>query len=323
MSSRSPAARLSHTVSLPWLLMACSLLVACGEDAGTPLEPPGNPPQSVHPEAPVAATQGVEIAFVSDRDFEGGREIGWGRYDVYLMATDGSDVLRVTGGVTEVNSASLSPDRTRIAIGWGDEIRIMDLTGSGSVSVVVGERAFTTVAPAWSPDGSRIALTIDEDGWFDLHVYVVNADGSNLTRLAPGAFPTWSPDGTKIAFNDMAEDGEEIWVMNVDGTNLVNITNSAGHDFWPDWSPAGNQIAFTSTRSGDYEIYVMNADGSGQVNVTNHRAFDGYPQWSPDGSRIAFFSNRAGNGEIFVMNADGSEPVNLTQNPSQDQAPAW
>jgi Tol biopolymer transport system component len=312
------------------VLCVLGSLVACSEDTRPTAPVAYAPPGSVGIEARTLITFATEcgvsvlceIAFVSDRDFTGDREIAYGRYDVYLMAATGGSAVRLTGGVTDVNSASLSPDGTRVAIGDGDQIRIVDLADPRSIVVPVTERAFTTVAPAWSPDGTRIAFTLDENGWFDLHVYVVDVDGSNLTRLASGAFPTWSPDGSRIAFNGMDDDGEEIWVMNADGTDQVNITNSPGNDFWPDWSPDGDRIVFTSG-GGSNEIYAINADGSGRVNLTNHPSWDGNPQWSPDGSKIAFMSNRTGNGEIFVMNADGSEPVNLTEHPAQDQAPAW
>lgn len=316
MSRRASASHLSRGLST----LALGMLVACSDLATTPLDPA---PVGEEPSSVGLPNGDWEIAFVSDRDFEGPRSIGWGRYDVYLMTADGGDVFRLTSGVSDVNSASLSPDRTRIAIGDGDRIKVVDLTGSGDTIVAVPGRAFTTVPPAWSPDGSRLALTMDVSGWFDLRVYLVDADGSNLIELADGAFPTWSPDGTRIAFNRMDEDGDEIWVTDVDGAGLVNITRSAGHDFWPDWSPDGDRIAFTSTRSGDFDIYVINVDGSGLRNLTAGPAFDGYPQWSPDGSKIAFLTNRTGDGEIFVINADGSDPINLTRHPAVDAAPAW
>jgi len=316
MSRRASTFHLSRGL----LTLTLGMLVACGDLATTTLDPV---PIGEEPTSAGLPDGDWEVAFVSDRDFAGPRGIAWGRYDVYLTTPDGSEVLRLTSGVTDVNSASLSPDRTRIAIGDGDRIEVVDLTGSGDTVVAVPGRAFTTVPPAWSPDGTRLALTIDADGWFDLRVYVVDADGSNLIELAAGAFPTWSPDGARIAFNRMDDDGDGIWVINADGTDPVNIPGVAGHDFYADWSPAGDRIAFASRRSGDSDIYVINVDGSGLVNLTNGAAFDGYPQWSPDGSKIAFMTNRTGDDEIFVMNADGSNPVNLTRHPAVDVAPAW
>ena len=129
---------------------------------------------------------------------------------------------------------------------------------------------------------------------------------------------------TKIAFSSNRDGNQEIYVMNADGTNPINLTNNPANDLDPFASPDGTKIAFSSNRDGDDEIYVMNADGTNPVNLTNNLADDrGRPIWSPDGTQIFFSSNRDGNQEIYVMNADGSNPVNLTNNPAEDNSPSW
>jgi len=129
---------------------------------------------------------------------------------------------------------------------------------------------------------------------------------------------------TRIAFTSRRDDDYEIYVMNPDGSDQVNLTNlhPAGN-LYPTWSPDGTRIAFQSHRDDDAAIYVMNADGSNQVNLTNHPVADQYPAWSPDGTRIAFQSHRDDDAAIYVMNADGSDQVNLTNHPVADQQPAW
>ena len=83
----------------------------------------------------------------------------------------------------------------------------------------------------------------------------------------------------------------EIFTMNPDRTELVQLTQNAAFDFDPEWSPDGQKIAFESDRDLFSDIFVMNADGSGQINVTNNRAFDRSPTFAPDGDEIAFDSN--------------------------------
>jgi hypothetical protein len=126
------------------------------------------------------------------------------------------------------------------------------------------------------------------------------------------------PPGT-IAFETNRTGDFEVFKMNADGTNPVNLTNNAASDTEPDWSPDGTKVAFVSDRNGNNEIYVMNADGSGQTRLTTNSESETGPEWSPDGTKIAFETHR----EVYVMNADGSGQVNLTSNAAFDGHPAW
>ena len=172
---------------------------------------------------------------------------------------------------------------------------------------------------------TRIAFYSSRDG--DLDIYVMNADGSGVTRLTehPGDDwgPDWSPDGQLIAFTSERDGDLDIYVMNADGSGVTRLTEHPGDDEGPDWSPDGQLIAFTSERDGDLDIYVMNADRSGVRQLTDNPGRDWSPAWSPGGGLIAFTSERDGNTDIYVMNADGSGVTQLTNHPGYDNAPAW
>ena len=84
---------------------------------------------------------------------------------------------------------------------------------------------------------------------------------ADITRLTNNSSydysPFWSPDGTKIAFTSDRDGYEEIYTMNVDGTNQTNISNNNSYEYTPSWSPDGSKIEFNSDRDGNFEIYVM------------------------------------------------------------------
>ena len=157
------------------------------------------------------------------------------------------------------------------------------------------------------------------------------ADGrgdSAMTQLTDNNFeldasPSWSSDGSRIAFISDRDGDNEIYVMNIDGSGVIQLTDDFASDEDPEWSPDGSRIAFHSDRDGDYEIYVMNADGSGVTQLTDNSDADRGSAWSPDGTRIAFHSDSDGDYEIYVMSADGSGVIQLTDNSYADGRAAW
>lgn len=210
-------------------------------------------------------------------------------------------------------------------------INVAQLNGEDPVPLT-GQGA-NDYMPVWSPDGARIAFQSDRDGQLD--IFVMNADGSGRTNLTEhpavdGGQPalgagasniTWSPDGERIAFVTERDGDSEIYVMDADGANPINLTNHPGFDASPSWSPDGGQIVFESSRDLDSEVYLMNADGSNPVNLTNRPGPDGQPAWSPDGAHIAYVSGA--DRDVFRMRADGSNPVNLTRNRGRDEYPTF
>lgn len=144
---------------------------------------------------------------------------------------------------------------------------------------------------------------------------------ANATQGTEFQITCVSPPSGMIAFSSDRDGDGEIYVMNVDGTGLTQLTQDSGIE--PSWSPDASKIAFSTGRDGNREIYVMNADGSGQLNLTQHLDRDFQPAWSPDGTRIAFITNRDSFQQVYVMNEDGSGVTRLTNISAHDGQPAW
>ena len=127
----------------------------------------------------------------------------------------------------------------------------------------------------------------------------------------------------QIAFSSDKDGNFEIYLMNLDGSNRINLTNHKADDWSPAWSPDGNRIAFSSNREGSRDIYIMDVDGSNLFNLTRHSSNDMDPTWSPTGDQIAFSSDRNGQFDIYVISLDDKNTVQLTSDPERDIVPEW
>jgi TolB protein len=174
----------------------------------------------------------------------------------------------------------------------------------------------------WSPDGSQLVLCLQAPKASDERLYVsplngssmhlirrhacqpdwssqdriaavhglrlieLDPDGSNFVRIDTGrqsADPSWSPDGTKIAFMCGSYVHADICVMNADGTEMKDLTNSDRTDWSPAWSPDGSRIVWAADTNTKYEfanLWRMRPDGSAKTRLTKTGALDEYaPDW--------------------------------------------
>lgn len=186
-----------------------------------------------------------------------------------------------------------------------------------------------------SPDGKKIVFTSVRDG--DLEIYTMNIDGTDVKRLTHtrgydgGAF--FSLDSKRIVYraHHIKDDEEregyetllkqglvkpnklEIFIMEADGANQMQITDNSAANFAPYFHPNGKQIIFSSNlgdRGGrNFDLYLINVDGTGLEQITFNDTFDGFPMFSHDGKKIVFASNRNGKvaGETNIFIADWVE----------------
>jgi hypothetical protein len=214
-----------------------------------------------------------------------------------------------------------SRDGSRLAFVSGGEVFAINADGTGfrQVTNLEADRASRDVggvsSPTWSPDGASLVF---QEG--PLSIDVVSAEGGEVTQLAHGYGPRWSPDGTRIAFQDWtASEGDELYTIGPDGTDLRQITEGQGDMGTFDWSPDGTRIAYSIRRNGTSDIDVVNADGTGHSTLVGTSADETWPEWSPDGEKIAYAvdPDALQNTEpqlfdLHVMHADGTRRTQLT-----------
>jgi Tol biopolymer transport system component len=261
------------------------------------------------------------ILFVSDRT---------GQPELYGVRPDGTGLVRLTdGSLAGVEDPAVSPDGRTVAFtarppeAPRPDIFLMNADGSDL-------RQFTPQvpdeAPAWSPDGARLALHRFTDNGYDL--FVINLDGSGQVQLTTDpsneADPAWSPDGTGIAFEGDGTGDAEIYVMRTDGSDVRRLTSRPGDDLFPAWSPDGERVAFVGDGpDGGRDIWIVRANGSDALALASPGADDD-PSWSPDGEEIAFDStDDGGSADLFVVDVDGSRMRRLTHDAADEEQPCW
>ncbi len=250
----------------------------------------------------------AKIAFVSNR---GGRA-----KELFVTDLTGTEIVQVTKDRRINLGPSWDPTGSVLAYtsykqGGPYPYRFDLLSGQGSrLSSLVG------YSSRWSPDGSLIAASLEQDG--DLDLFLLSPEGRTVRRLTENSeidvSPAWSPDGQKIAFCSNRSGSPQIYIMSVNGGSVRRLTFTGNYNTSPAWSPKGDLIAYAS-RAGGFRIMSIRASGGEPREIAPGED----PSWSPDG-RYLVFSSR---GRLRIASKDGRSVKQLTGGGGDDTSPAW
>ncbi|OYZ24170.1 MAG: translocation protein TolB [Bdellovibrio sp. 28-41-41] len=189
---------------------------------------------------------------------------------------------------------------------------------SGAAFSSNGNSVFLTISQGVTPNIFKINL----DG--QIQGKITNGPGNTL-NVEPAA----SPDGKKVAFSSDRSGKPMIYIMDVDGSNVTRVTFGGVFNSSPAWSPDGKKIAFAGQDSGNFDIFLMDASGQNITRVTSAKKANGKaadnedPHFSPDGRFIVYTSNRTGKNQIYFSTVDGSEERRVTQDSHNYYKPKW
>jgi serine/threonine protein kinase/Tol biopolymer transport system component len=262
-----------------------------------------------------------------------------GQRDIWTIAGDGTDAMRVTNDADLDWNPVWSPDGTYLYFCsdrggttniWRTPMNPKSGRATGPPQAVttggVGSRHHFSI----SKDGKHLAY-VEAQVRLNLEKIRFNPEGETVegdpVAITQGvrmdSLPTPSPDGEWLAFSSAGKQ-EDIYVIRSDGTGLRQITDDVFKDRLPRWSPDGQHIAFYSNRRGDYSIWTIKPDGSDLQPLTNPLSVPPYPVWSPDASQLAFRNSKDGSA-ILPLTTSGipGEPRALPRLDASELFQVW
>lgn len=252
---------------------------------------------------------------------------------IAIMDQDGANNRYITDGRTIALTPRFSPTLQEIVyMAYGESNtppRVYLQNVDSGRRELLGNFPGMSFAPRFSPDGTKVVMSISENG--RTNIYEMDVRGRQLRRLtnssAIDTSPCYSNDGTQIVFNSDRGGSQQLYVMSAGGGGERRISFGQGRYATPVWSPRGDFIAFTKISSGGFGIGVMRPDGSGERMLASGFLVEG-PTWAPNGRVLGFFrqqpnsGGRAGSVTLHQIDITGRFERQMAT-PTDASDPAW
>ena len=240
---------------------------------------------------------------------------------IYMVSPDGTGLTQLTSGVAKHAQPGWSAAYQQIVFvsdrySPGKALQVYTMVPKAGVIKRITYSGMLEHSPAFSADGKKITFVRAVPG--GTKIVVINADGSGEVVFPYGSSnlaPSFSPDGQRVIFSSLmhstsgSEQAREIYMANVDGTNLKRITTDGLWNHNPVWTPDGTKIVFESYRGGVDGIYKMNPDGSTIEMLAKADAGSndwlGWASVNSMSTKVLFWTDMAGKDELRIVGING------------------
>jgi TolB protein len=267
----------------------------------------------------------TQIAYVNEQRSADGKK----RFRLIVSDADGENQRVVADSPQPLMSPSWSPDARRIAyVSFeGDQSAIYVQTLRTGTRERVSARAGVNGAPAFSPDGRLLAVTLSHDNG-NLDVYTLDLATQQLRQITTDdsidTEASWSPDGKVVYFNSDRSGGPQVYRVGIEpGARPERVTFEGVYNARPRLSPDGKQLAVVYGQNNTYRIGILGtARGSPPQILTNGR-LDESPSFAPNGAQIIYATRVNGRGVLASVSTDGRIKSEIASASGDVREPVW
>ncbi|MDX1403804.1 MAG: Tol-Pal system beta propeller repeat protein TolB [Woeseiaceae bacterium] len=265
---------------------------------------------------------GTKVAYVTQQGTENDR-----LYTLVVSDADGENEVTIMESSDPIMSPAWSPDSRRLAyVSFeGNISTIFVQTLRTGNRVKVSSRAGINGAPAFSPDGRKLVITLGGiDGNLDINVLdLATRQVERLTtNRAIDTEGSWSPDGRHIYFTSDRSGGPQVYRIPANGGNAERITFEGSYNARPRLSPDGKKLAMVHLDRGNYRIAVLDLE-SREMLVLSAGQQDESPSFAPNSDSLIYATRRGRFGVLETVSADGLVRQRLAASQGDVREPVW
>jgi len=266
----------------------------------------------------------TQIAYVSEER----RADNTKRYRLIVSDADGENARVIADSPQPLMSPAWSPDARRLAyVSFeGQQSAVYVQTLRTGTRERVSSRPGVNSAPAFSPDGRLLALTLSHDNG-NLDVYTLDLATQQLKQLttddAIDTEPSWSPDGRTLYFTSDRAGGPQVYRVGIDGRARAERVSYEGvYNARPRLSPDGKTLAVVYGQNNTYRIGAVDA-ANGTLRILTSGRLDESPSFAPNGAQIIYATRQNGRGVLASVSTDGLIQTEIASVAGDVREPVW